>query len=183
MTVVLLSGGIDSAVVLALTRRAPWVERGTIALGVDYGQPHVRELQFARDLAERFGVEYVQFSAPPMPLIDDVVFAGRNALLVSMGVSLAMSRGHDAVAIGCNFTDAARFPDCRPGFFKGLSAAMRYAYDVTVAAPLLDKTKHQVVALGRELGVPVEQTWSCYSPADRPCGACMACIVRAEAGA
>jgi 7-cyano-7-deazaguanine synthase len=176
---VLLSGGIDSATVLAKLR-----DHDREALAFDYDQPHAIELDYARRIAEREGVSLRVMRLPRMRKVDDVVFAGRNAALISLAVAVAAGEGFDAVAIGCNFSDWERFPDCRPDFVTGLGKVLREAYGVAVVAPLLRMSKAQVVQEARRLGVPLDETWSCYSPKDaKPCGGCLACEVRAKAGA
>lgn len=163
----LLSGGMDSALCLAKYGAA-------LCLGVNYGQPHAIELKFARKIAAQFNSEFFLLQVPFLPRVDDVVFAGRNAVLVALGAAIAQSRGLETVVIGCNFSDAQRFPDCRPDFVRSLDAAMRGAYGIRVAAPLLTMTKSQIATEAKECGLP--QTWTCYSPAgDRQCGECYSC--------
>lgn len=176
---VLLSGGLDSATVLHLM-----LERGyeVRAVGFDYGQPHAIELRYARQTAERAGVPFEVVDLPYMPKVNDVVFAGRNAVLLSVAAGMAQVLGFDAVAIGCNWTDRERFPDCRAAFMGTMGEVLSEAYGVGVMAPLLQMTKAQVVQEARRLSVP--ETWSCYAPnGEEPCGECLACRVRKEAGA
>lgn len=175
---VLLSGGLDSATVLASYR-------GHIraAVAFDYGQPHGIELERAREIAALEDVPLDVLRVPTMPKVDEVVFAGRNAVLISMAASFALSKGFFNVAIGCNYSDWERFPDCRPDFVKAMASALKGGYDVNLWAPLLRMSKTQVVELAKELSVPIERTWSCYAPTDRrePCRKCAACIVREKA--
>lgn len=175
-SVVLLSGGLDSAVCLALERGQ---ER--FALGINYGQPHHVELEYAARIANAEGVPFTIAAMPPCRKSDDVVFTGRNFAMIGIAVAAAASRGADRVVIGSNFTDFDRFPDCRPEFIKSVNAAMRAGdYGISVVAPLMHKTKAQVWGLARSLGVG--DTWSCYSPKDdNPCGDCLACRVREDA--
>jgi 7-cyano-7-deazaguanine synthase len=176
--VVLLSGGLDSATALALYK-----DRAALALGVDYGQPHAIELEYAERIAEHSDVPYVQLPSAIACTQQEVVFAGRNALLLTMGCCEALRVRAKGVVIGCNFGDWELFPDCRPEFISHLSHALAYAYGVSIFAPFLRMSKAEVVARARELGVPIEQTWSCYEPAlgGEPCGECLACETRAKA--
>lgn len=176
--VVLLSGGIDSAVVLRMMRDS---ERR--AIGIDYGQAHAIELEYAAEIAREERVPFQVLNVPAIRKVDDVVFAGRNAVLLSVAASYAAASNFDTVAIGCNKTDEERFPDCRRAFIDAMDDAL-YAYRVSVVAPLLERSKAEVVALARKLGVAIPRTWSCYAPSfGIPCGECLACTVRREAGA
>jgi 7-cyano-7-deazaguanine synthase len=176
--VVLLSGGLDSATALALLKN-----RAALALGVDYGQPHAIELDYAERIAEYYGVRYMQLDAPALGKSDDVIFQGRNALLLTIGCCAALATGAKGVVIGSNWSDWERFPDCRPEFMSHIGHALSTAYGVAVLAPFLRMSKAEVAAKAKELGVPIEQTWSCYAPAqgEQPCGRCLACETRAKA--
>lgn len=174
---VLLSGGLDSATVLAMYRGH---ER--LAVGFDYGQPHAIELDYASAIAKSEGLVFEQYHLPLIAQVDDVVFAGRNAVLLSVATSIAVARGFDSVAIGCNATDWERFPDCRPDFMRAMGEVLK-TYGVGLLAPLLRMTKADVVDEAKRLRVGA--TWSCYAPTIDavPCGVCLACKTRAEAGA
>lgn len=176
-SVVLLSGGLDSAVCLAL-RRSP------VALAIDYGQPHAaHELAAARRLADAFDAEFVQIAAAipsyPAPGDSSMLWPGRNIVLLSLAACLAQTRGILRVVIGVNADDYDGYPDCRPEF---LHAAER-ALGVKIDAPLLALTKPSVGKLAAEMGVPIRETWSCYFPTDdgRECGSCDACEGRERA--
>jgi len=165
---VLLSGGLDSA--LCLARYG--ADR---AIGFDYGQPHAIELEFAARIAESFCVPFSVHQLPFMPRIDGVVFAGRNAVMLTAAASRAQAAGIDSIVIGCNFTDAQRFADCRPSFIKAMNTALSEAYGVRVSAPLLTMTKAQIAAEAKERRLPA--TWTCYAPTESgaPCGVCYSC--------
>ncbi len=179
-TIVLLSGGLDSATVLA-----GCVASGDecLAIGFDYDQPHRIELDAAEELAEFYGVPFERIGLPAMlnAKVDDVVFAGRNLILASLAIAVAQARKFDRIAVGCNATDWRRFPDCRPEFWRALEKCAE-AYGIKVVAPLLYHSKHDVVDAARKLNVHIEMTWSCYDPKGAaPCGTCLACITRNEA--
>lgn len=180
-TLVPLSGGIDSAVVLALLlAEGQQVE----AIGFDYDQPHVIELERAAKIANHHSVPFFVVRLPTMPRVDDVVFAGRNLVLAAHAISMAHARGFDAIALGCNASDYERFPDCRSSFWKAVGEAAEAAYGIKVSTPLLNTTKSGVVELAHHYGVPLDLTWSCYAPRNgEPCGDCLGCNTRAKAGA
>ena len=176
---ILLSGGLDSAVVLAAAIKDHECE----AIGFDYDQPHAIELDRAEEIAEHYGVPFVRIGLPAMlnAKIDDVVFAGRNLVLASLAIATAQARGMDAIAIGCNASDWPRFPDCRPPFWSAVRTAAE-AYGIAVLTPLTHHSKQDVASAARRLGVPIDLTWSCYAPRDgSPCGECLACKTRDEA--
>lgn len=163
----LLSGGVDSALCLHT------VEGVSLCVGFDYGQDHVIELDFAQKLAEDRGVRFLRVTLPSISRVDAVVFAGRNAVLLSMAASIAQPLGLREIVIGCNRSDAERFPDCREEFVAAMSTALG-AYGLSLSTPLLHKTKSEVVK--EALGLGLAGTWSCYHPDDlTPCGACLAC--------
>lgn len=170
LKLLLLSGGLDSAVCLHAT---PGI---VLCVGVDYGQQHAIELSRAEKLASDFGVEFMRLVIPTIPRIDDVVFAGRNATLISLAAGIAQGRNIQQVLIGCNKSDEARFPDCRVEFLRGMNQAVS-AYGVSVRAPLLHLTKDQIVAQARGYGLSDGDTWTCYAPevGGKPCGTCYAC--------
>jgi 7-cyano-7-deazaguanine synthase len=175
MILVLLSGGLDSATVLAGCNG----ERA--ALAFDYGQPHKIELERAEKIARHYGAAFEIVALPAMPRVNDVVFAGRNLVFASVAIAYAQARGIGTVAFGCNASDWERFPDCRPEFWRNLGRCAD-AYGVRVLTPLIHSSKRDVVEAARKLNVPIELTWSCYSPqAGQPCGECLACKTREEA--
>lgn len=182
---VLLSGGIDSATVLYMMR-----EHSREAIGFSYGQlSHTQEYSSAYALAKNENVRYEQIE-----LGDDCAllmmgevnkpWPARNAIFISLAAAYATKNGFDGLAIGCNQTDWEIFPDCRPDFVKHLGKALEDGYGLKLFAPLIHMSKAQVVDKAKELGVPLAQTWSCYRPENgKPCYTCLACTVRAKAGA
>jgi len=173
--IVPLSGGIDSAVVLAGCIGSDF-ECATVAF--DYGQPHRIELQYAARLAEHYGVPHEVVKLQTIPLVSEVVFAGRNLVFASIAIAMAHARGFDVVAFGCNESDWFEFPDCRPPFWAAIEACAG-AYGVTVKTPLIHNPKTDVIKLALKLRVPLELTWSCYQPQGKsPCRKCLACRTR-----
>jgi len=206
-TVILLSGGLDSATVLYWA-----VNKGyrAQALIFDYGQRHSREIDSAKALCKRAGVPY-QVISIKLPwqgssLLDkkttlpragsvkniglkipSTYVPGRNTLFLSYGLSFAEAAGAGAVMIGANALDYSGYPDCRPDFISAMSKvyklgtkAGRQGKPIRIVAPLLKLTKSQIVKLGIRLGVPYQLTWSCYRGGKKPCGTCDSCLLRAK---
>jgi 7-cyano-7-deazaguanine synthase len=185
-SLVLLSGGIDSTVALAHTK-------AELALSVNYGQTHRKELHAAAAIAKHYGVEHHEVnvtSALDIPCAltgrgaipethaeepDATFVPGRNLMLIGIAVAWAQARGFQTVVIGANADDHGGYPDCRERFFAPLAEATRAGYGVGVWRPLLKLTKPEVIQYGRQLGIPFELTWSCYRGWDQPCGRCGAC--------
>jgi 7-cyano-7-deazaguanine synthase len=202
--IVLLSGGIDSSTTLYLA-----LDRGYAveALVFDYGQRHRREIRAACAVARAAGVPFtvVRISMPwkgsalldrgvKVPsggvkkgVIPSTYVPGRNIIFVSFAASFAEAVGAQAVFIGANAVDYSGYPDCRPGFFKAMQAALDRGLKagveqrrVKVLTPLIRMTKTDIVRLGRKLGVPFNKTWSCYNGDQKMCGACDSCRLRAK---
>lgn len=204
--VVGLSGGLDSTVCLALaTRESP---DGVLALTFDYGQRHGIELDRAGAVAARYGVEHLVVTIDastwggsaltdrsievPRPgesgeVIPVTYVPARNLIFLSVAVGIAEVRRADSVWIGVNALDYSGYPDCRPEFISSFEATAALALKrgvegnpVSIRAPLLTRSKADIVRLGVELGAPLELTWSCYRGGPSPCGACDACHLRAK---
>ena len=206
--VIVLSGGLDSTT-LAYQLRAEGAR--LTGLSVDYGQRHGhRELAAARVLAagldmphhivELHGVEELlrgsaltdtDIAVPDGYYTDEsmriTVVPNRNALLIALATSLAVSSGADAVAFGAHAGDHPIYPDCRPAFIMAFEAAMRIGNagslteNFQVLAPFAELSKVDVVGIGANLGVPFALTWSCYRGGEVHCGQCGTCVERREA--
>lgn len=198
---VLFSGGMDSAVCMAMAKQ--FVGSSPLgALFIDYGQQHKREeLAAARSFA-KLGASSITHrqlrcgmtgslvtprwdvkKGKKSPGISQAFVPGRNLHFLTMAAAHAKESGHTSVWIGCCRDDLGGFPDCSPAFIEAAELTVRFAldWDGYVKAPLLGLTKGDVVLKGRELGVDLEATWSCYTPKDgQPCGECDACEVRAR---
>jgi 7-cyano-7-deazaguanine synthase len=209
--VVLLSGGLDSTTVLAITLARgfePW------ALTVRYGQRHVGELEAARRVAEtlgaagheqvdvdlgRFGGSSLTEPAIPVPKdrvlgeneIPSTYVPARNAVFLSLALAWAEVLGARDVFIGVNALDYSGYPDCRPEFiqaFERMAELGTASGGVRIHAPLIELTKAEIIRWGTELGVDYALTTSCYDPGAEgaACGHCDACSLRrrgfAEAG-
>lgn len=201
--VVVLSGGMDSATLLAHTidkGRDPW------ALSVRYGQRHVRELRAAAELCQHYAVRHTVVDlgglrdvmknssqtdptvAVPLghyeePSMKRTVVPNRNMILLAVATAHAISHGIEAVAYGAHSGDHAIYPDCRPGFVHAMRPAMAVCdyQPIDLLTPFIDMDKGGIAQLGTALGVPYELTWTCYQGRELACGKCGACTERLEA--
>ena len=202
-----LSGGLDS-VTLAHALAADGLD--VIALSFHYGQRHAKELDHARRCADRLGAEHdivdlrsvgalltgsaltdAGVEVPEGHYTDAsmaaTVVPNRNAIMLSVAVGVAVARGAGAVATAVHAGDHAVYPDCRPAFIEAIEHEARVANegfiadDFAVLAPFLHLSKDEIVRRGAALGVPFEETWSCYVGEDLHCGRCGTCVERREA--
>jgi 7-cyano-7-deazaguanine synthase len=205
--VILLSGGMDSAVTAALARSRG---RRCAGLALDYGQRHRHELAQARWQAKRLGLERFQTVKAPLgglasgALVDGsrvnqgglkagrpgTYVSFRNGILLALAASLAEAWGADEVWGGWCFSDQGGYPDCRPAFFRAFERSVsagtwagRRGRRLRIHAPLGRMPKAGILRLGVALGVDFRHTWTCYAPLSaplRPCRRCDACRLRAQ---
>lgn len=178
----LLSGGLDSAVAYSLLLS---VGHEVVPVVVDYGQRAKMEVVVALYVADIHGAKPVQvrlsnaLEKSPLGSLTDAdgncVVRQRNLMLLTLAAACVPDA--DAVAIGVTRDDSPDYYDCSRSWLDSAEAAL----GVRVMAPLIDYSKRDVLRLGRELGAPVDRTWSCYSAGLKECGKCAACVRRAEA--
>jgi len=205
--VILLSGGLDSATVLAIAK-AEGLE--CHCLTVDYGQRHRVEIEAARRVVESLGATSHRVIALDLrtiggsALTDDIdvpkdgdpdatevpitYVPARNTVLLALLLGLAEVVEADQLFIGANAVDFSGYPDCRPPFlqaFEALAAVATVAgaergVRYRVRAPLLELSKAEIILRGTALGVDYGLTWSCYDPTleGLACGRCDSCILR-----
>jgi len=203
--VVLVSGGMDSAVTLALAREQGFACH---ALSVDYGQRHHSELAAATRVARMLGaiehktvhVDLRSIGGSALTADIDVPAEGgagipvtyvpaRNTIMLAVALGWAEALGAQDIHCGVNAVDYSGYPDCRPEFIQAFEQLANLATKAGVEgahlkihAPLIRLTKADIVREGLRLGVDFAQTVSCYQ-ADaegRACGACDACRLRAQ---
>lgn len=202
-SVVLLSGGLDSTVLLA---KLVAEKRRVLAMGVDYGQRHSRETDAARAVCAFYGIEYRladlravsaffgknSLTDTEVPVYEGAyteegmkttVVPARNLLLVSLATAWAISEKCDTVAYAAHGGDHAIYPDCREEFAEKLDAVVRISdwHPVRLERPFVGMSKAEIVALGAKLKAPLHLTWSCYNGGNAHCGKCSTCIERAAA--
>jgi 7-cyano-7-deazaguanine synthase len=191
--IILLSGGIDSTVMLALARQQG---RRCLALSFNYGQRHKIELDSARAIAAYYntsqhiitlnnttfaGSSLMNESSvvPSDRTSEEIALAGvpttyvpaRNTLFLAHAISFAEITGAAEIYFGANATDINPYPDCRPAYFNAFQTLIELATKQAVegnaprlVTPLIHWNKAEIIEKGMQLGAPLELTFSCYAP-------------------
>lgn len=208
--VVLVSGGLDSSVVLASAKSEGF---DVVALTLRYGQRHGVEVSSAKRVCRYLKVDDhrivdVDLSAFGGSALTDKVIevpkgqepgsAGkipltyvpaRNTIFLSLALSLAESIGARDIFIGVSSVDYSGYPDCRPEFIEAFQKVAKLGTRAAdsgeryaIHAPLVHLTKRETILKGLDLGVDFGQTWTCYDPTEDggPCGGCESCQLRAK---
>ncbi|MBI4938369.1 MAG: 7-cyano-7-deazaguanine synthase QueC [Nitrosomonadales bacterium] len=202
--VILLSGGLDSATVLALARQQDFA---CYALSVDYGQRHRAELAAARRVAQAQGVAEhrviamdlagfggsaltdTRLAVPEQPGsgIPLTYVPARNTIMLSFALAWAEVLQVQDIFIGVNAVDYSGYPDCRPEYIEAFermaNLATKAAVEgrhMTLHAPLQHLSKAEIIKLGAGLGVDYSLTVSCYQAEENgsACGVCDSCRLR-----
>jgi len=207
LSVVLVSGGLDSMVSAALAREAG---HRLLALSIDYNQRHVVELAAARRIAVALGAERhvvlpldlsafggsaltdASIAVPKDGVEADVIpvtyVPARNTIFLSLALGWAEAAGARDLWIGVNALDYSNYPDCRPEFIAGFEHLAELATRAGVEgkrfrihAPLQHMTKADIAREADRLGIDAGMSWSCYDPVgDLHCGRCDSCRLRAR---
>ncbi|MCQ4271477.1 7-cyano-7-deazaguanine synthase QueC [Pseudomonas kuykendallii] len=204
--VILLSGGLDSATVVAMAREQGYA---CYTMSFDYGQRHRTELAAAERVAKRAGVvehkviglnlngmggsaltdTSIAVPEEPGEGIPVTYVPARNMLFLSLAVGWAEVVGARDIFIGVNAVDYSGYPDCRPEFIVAFERVANLAtragiegFDFRIQTPLQYLSKAQIIAAGLALGVDYALTVSCYQADDdgRACGRCDSCRLRAS---
>lgn len=188
--VVILSGGLDSATAMALAMEKGY--HVVDSIWFEYGQRHELELGRAGKLAASHminGPTLVQIPRvfadnqlsssgltprldTPMSEITDGVaptfVPGRNMIMLALAAAYAVKQGCETIVGGWHWDDSSGYPDCRKVFLDSMQKTITYAlgdeYRMQIEAPLISMSKSQIVSNAVRLGVPIEDTWSCYNP-------------------
>lgn len=203
MSIVLVSGGLDSCVTAAIAAQ----QYEIALLHVNYGQrTEGRELTAFFAIADNYGVArrlivdigyLLQIGGSsltdrniPVPEsgrigggeIPSTYVPFRNTHLIAVAVSWAEVIGAKKVFIGATEVDSSGYPDCRRDYFDAYNKLIRLGTrpetDISIETPLIDLSKEEVVRRGLELKAPLHLTWSCYKNEDVACGRCDSCILR-----
>lgn len=203
--VVLLSGGLDSATVLAIAKQSGFA---CYALSVHYGQRHAAELVAAKQISQALQVHEHQIfeldlsvlttsaltnSAIAVPTnnndqgIPVTYVPARNTIMLSLALAWAEVLESQDIFVGVTAVDYSGYPDCRPDYIAAFATMANLATKVgregktlTIHTPLIDLPKHEIIRRGTALGIDYSMTVSCYQADDvgRACGKCDACCIR-----
>lgn len=205
-TIAVVSGGMDSVTMLyRLLADGHTVD----VVSFDYGQRHSKELDSARYFADLHNARHDIITLPigdvlgGSALTDNrvavphghyaeesmraTVVPNRNAIMLSIAWGIAVARSADYVATAVHAGDHHIYPDCRPAFIDSLNTALRIATEghrkdrLNILAPYMNVDKTAIAKDGLWLGVPYENTWTCYEGGLFHCGNCGACVERREA--
>lgn len=203
--VVLLSGGLDSTTCLAIAKNNSY---SCYALSFDYGQKHRAELDAAKNIAKKFGVErheiislsigslggsaltdksidipnYIPSNDIPVTYVP-----ARNTVFLSIALGWAEILGAEAIFIGVTAIDYSGYPDCRPEYITAFQNLANLATKtgiegtpIKIETPLINLSKAEIVQAGHELGVDYSLTVSCYKSNENgeACGECDSCYLR-----
>lgn len=200
---VVCSGGLDSTVAAAAKLNDGYEVE---LIHFTYGcRAEVHEVDSVKAIAEELGVKCTIFPLPVYKmgesrLLDaDAEMAGgeagaeyahewvpaRNLLLLSVAVARAEAQGIEEVVLGNNLEEAGAYPDNEPEFIDRMNDMLPFAVGdgkrVRITMPVGNLVKHEIVALGREIGAPLHLTWSCYKNGKLHCGKCGPCFMRRTA--
>ncbi len=205
--VVLLSGGLDSTVALAIAESEGYE---ICALSFHYGQRHAKELESAKKIADHYHVkehkimnlDLSQLGAsaltdgsiaiPEGRGIENVgkdipvtYVPARNTILLSIALGYAEAMDAGTIFIGANALDYSGYPDCRPDYFEAFQRVAELGTKrgvegepIRIMHPLINMRKSDIVKKGLELNAPLHLTWSCYYGGEKACGKCDSCLLR-----
>jgi 7-cyano-7-deazaguanine synthase len=202
-SVAVFSGGLDSTVLLSSLINAG---DQVVALSVDYGQRHRRELDHAQKIAGKLGIPWrladlsriapllagssqtsAEIAVPHGHYAEEsmkqTVVPNRNMIMLAVAAGWAISLRFDRLAYAAHTGDHTIYPDCRPEYVDALRQSLSLAdwHKVDLYSPFVRMSKAQIVSLGASLGVDFAATWSCYEGGDVHCGRCGTCFERREA--
>lgn len=206
--IVLVSGGLDSATVLAVARELGFV---CYAISFDYGQRHRAELDAAERVAVALGAREhrllpidlsafggsaltdMEIAVPETGVVDDEIpvtyVPARNTVFLSLALAWAEVLDARDIFIGVNAVDYSGYPDCRPEFIQAFQSLANLATKAgvegqafTIHTPLIDLSKADIIRLGLNLEVDYAETVSCYQAdaTGAACGLCDSCRLRQE---
>lgn len=204
LAVVLLSGGMDSALCLGIANEANYE---LAALHLNYGQrTQSKELECYQKLCEHYNVQHrlivdvnhlsaiggssltdsrIEVSKGTDTAPDEIpnsYVPFRNANILAIAVSWAEVIGAKALFIGATQVDFSGYPDCREEFFDAFQQVINFGTKpetrIEIKTPIINYSKSDIVRKAAEIKVPLENTWSCYKSDEEACGECDSCLLR-----
>jgi 7-cyano-7-deazaguanine synthase len=196
--ILLLSGGIDSAAALYLTKQS--IET-IYSINMIYGEAYDAETVAAKRIAAAAQVkEHLTILLPffndieqryhpaPSENITPAYIPARNIVFYGIAAAYAETLGASRIVFGSNADDAKELPDARDDFIQLMNELIlrgtrvgTEGSEIQVVNPLINRTKAEALRLAIELKVPLELTWSCYQNGETPCGNCRGCVGRRKA--
>ena len=200
--VLIYSGGVDSTTLLYLLIKKGFKIK---TLSFDYGQKHRKELKMAKKTCNKLGIENkiinLRNLAPILKsalvgkgekipeghykdkVMKQTVVPNRNMIMLSIAMAYAISLKYSYIAYAAHSGDHEIYPDCRPIFVDRISklAEVIDYKPVKILVPFINKTKTDIVRIGKKLNVDYSLTWSCYCGKKNPCLKCGTCVERIEA--
>lgn len=205
--VVIASGGIDSITLIYKLVNEGFSLKTLTFL---YGQKHIKETEYAVKIFRKLSLDYrivdisgikdlISGSAltdqnidiPEVPgtteyynTLKTTIVPNRNSIFLSLAVAYAQQLKCNNVFYGAHHSDRGVYPDCRKEFIESFEHSQRLANDnvrIRIIAPFVDLDKAGIVKLGHSLGVPYDETWSCYKGLEVHCGKCSSCSERKRA--
>lgn len=178
--IVLLSGGLDSCVSLALIRES---FENILTLTFDYGQKsRIHEIETSRKISEYYSVENKLISIPFLSEVcssnkDDMYVPNRNALFVNIAACYAESMGYNFIVLGANKEESAVYKDNSSNFVSAINASFKNSMNASIEliAPLINMDKTEIVKTAININFPLELVYTCYLGENKNCGECDSC--------
>jgi len=190
MICVLFSGGLDSMLLAEIAHRQNVL--GSL-FHVSYGQrASAQEYRAAQQYASKRDLS-LERAIISVRGLDDMnqepgvsgarVVPARNLIMIAHAVNYSVACGYDQIWYGACADDVADYTDCRPAFVMALDNLTASASGIRIRAPLINKTKAQIINLSKSYGIDQKEAWSCYAPKnDAPCGRCNSCTSSSRSG-
>lgn len=204
--IILLSGGLDSATVLAVAKKQGY---DCYAMSINYHQRHNAELAAARKIADFFNVvdfkvveldlswlnssaltnQSIDIPEGPLSGIPVTYVPARNTIMMALALAWAENINCYNIFIGVNAVDYSGYPDCRQEYINSFQAMANLATktavegnEIKIQTPLIDLSKSEIIRKGNECGVDYSMTISCYQATKEgfACGKCDSCRLRKE---
>jgi len=204
--VILLSGGLDSAVTAYQARQTLGQDGQLFPLNISYGQIHEKEKDCAARIASSLGCDLRWIFVPIHSLVKSSLTGTgkipskevegipstwvpqRNSIFLALAFAYAETVGAEYIYTGFNSVDYSGYPDCRSEFVSQIQIALNLASkrfiengkEIKIVTPLMFLSKGEIIRVGLNLGVPFQDTTSCYQGREKACGVCPSCRIRLQ---